>query len=783
MAATGPTGRPGVGGTIAGRSWPRRALAGRVLRGAVLLAFAAVVAFLPLSFAWILPLLAVVTMTSGIALGPLPAFLIAIGASLFTLFVRRPASPDIALASLLVPLFAVAVGGAIGLALRRVSRAAEQSARRAHLLSQALLRLPALDHPDQIYRELLLWLQDILGFTHADILVQVDSEHMRVHSALGWTPPSGITLPLQSITGRALRTGRVQHVPDTQADPEFVQGVGIDATHSELALPIKVSEQIHAVLNIERSRTGAFLQDEISTLEALVLAVGDAIERLGQLEATNQTSRQQDFLLDFSRQVTQQGTPQGVAQRALQLLLPFAGADVGLIWLPGGRAHLLAGQGMGDFQPPDVPSPLVAGLKGQAPTEAMWVPLSLTSPYSTARQLESGLQSFAILPLLQPDGRPQAVLELLYYRSPAAFGQGQREVLRRAADRLHIALQGVLATSRLADLLAALHALGAVEDIQELCDHALAAAVRLVPGADAATLWLSDSAQLELRSALGYAEAGPPPHWSMRTLEDALAWYGGDEDGFRRGLPRIRATDVVRGSLPPDAAWPVASIAAPLVLNGHLVGLICIDSLAQPDAFSQEALSLAGMFGLHLAVLLSQGRHRSVLAAAARTDTLTGIGNRRNFDERIAAEWKESRRYSQPLSLVILDLQGFKAINDRYGHLAGDEALTVVAKTLNAIRRDGDTVFRWGGDEFAILLTHANLAQALQAASRYLDELRSVAVLIRDGREVRVGGRLGIASAPEDADSIEGLVRVADERVIMAKRLGQGLSPAGPTRS
>ncbi len=754
-----------------------------VLRGAMLVVVAALLPLMPLPADWILPSLAIVLMVAGLALGPLAALGIAILTVLLALLEQRPADASLALAFAFVPLISAAAGGAIGLSLRRVRREAETSARRARLLAEALLRLPTLESAELIYRELPLMLREILGFTHADILVpSADGQRLQVQATLGWTPPQGISLPLQSITGRALRTRRVQHVPDTQSDPDFVQGVGIASTHSELALPIVVGEQAVAVLNIERSRPGAFLAGEVATLEALVLAVGDALGRLGRLTASQETTYLQNFLLDFSRQITQPGTPQAVAHRALQLLMPFASADVGVVWLPGGGApHLLARHVLGDFDAPDVPSPLVASFKGLVPREPVWVASSLTSPYSAARQLEAGLQSFAILPLLEPDGRPQAILELLFYRSPVAFVASQRQALQRAADRLHIALQGILATSRLADLLEALHALGAMGDIQELCDQALSAAIRLVPGANAATLWLSDGTGLDLRAAKGYDEAGAPPHWALQSVEDAVQWYGGDRGSFMRGLPHVlEQAPGAGGSRLMRLSHVTASICLPLVLHGDLVGLLSIDSLLQPEAFSQEALSLAGMFGLQLAVLLTQGRHRKALTLAARTDTLTGIGNRRDFDERIAAAWGEARRYRQPLSLVILDLQGFKAINDQYGHLSGDEALMAVARALNSVRRDGDTVFRWGGDEFAILLTHADLSQALQAASRYLDAIRTSPVLWREEREVYVGARLGVAASPEDADSIEGLVRVADERVIMAKRLGQSLSPAGP---
>ncbi len=784
MAEWGATGFTEPAESSADWGWLSVGLPRRIARGAVLLLLAGALPATHLPPDWLLPAAAVVLFVAGLDVGPVPSLLFAVVAGVAALLVHRPQSPSLALALVLVPLLAAVAGSAVGYRVRRVRQAAMGAARRARLLSEALLRLPRLETADDVFRELPHLLQEILGFSHADVLVPAqDGQHLQVHTTLGWTPPSGVLVPLQSITGRALRTRRSQHVPNTQADPEFVQGVGITATHSELALPILSGDQAVAVLNVERGNPGAFLPDEVETLEALVRAGGDAVWRLGRLSATQETTRLQNFLLDFSRQITQLPTPQGVAQRALQLLLPFAAADVGSLWLPGGEApHLLARQSLGDFESPAAASPLETSFRGQIPRQAFWVASAVTSPYTTARQLDLGLQSFALLPLMEPDGRPQAALEFLFYRTPAGFGVGERQALERAADRLRIALQGILATSRLTELLASLHALGAIGDMQALCDEALAEAIRLIPAADAATLWLANGTHLDLRAVAGYDDPSAQGHWRLQEVEGAIAVYGGERSAFLNGLPRIvtRPESATQEGQPHGAA---ASIFVPLVLHGDLIGLLSIDNLTEPDAFSQEALSLAGMFGLQLAVLLAQGRHLSALRIAARTDTLTDLGNRRAFEERMVSAWSEAVRYREPLALVIMDLQGFKAINDQFGHLSGDEALTAVARVLDGVRREGDTVFRWGGDEFAILLTHADQGQALQAARRYLDAVRQGPVLVRQGREVYVGARVGVASAPEDADSIEGLVRAADERVIMAKRLGQSLWAGDPPRS
>jgi diguanylate cyclase (GGDEF)-like protein len=105
----------------------------------------------------------------------------------------------------------------------------------------------------------------------------------------------------------------------------------------------------------------------------------------------------------------------------------------------------------------------------------------------------------------------------------------------------------------------------------------------------------------------------------------------------------------------------------------------------------------------------------------ARVDALTGLGNRRAFDEAVEAEVARARRHERPLSLIVADLDGFKDINDRYGHLNGDRCLRQVARAIGATVRVPDACFRWGGDEFAVLLAEAERDEADRIGRRLAD--------------------------------------------------------------
>src|SRR5579859_4005198 len=112
-------------------------------------------------------------------------------------------------------------------------------------------------------------------------------------------------------------------------------------------------------------------------------------------------------------------------------------------------------------------------------------------------------------------------------------------------------------------------------------------------------------------------------------------------------------------------------------------------------------------------------RYRDFLEDLSLVDGLTGIGNRRRFDEFLLREWRRSRRGRAPLALVLLDVDNFKAFNDHYGHAAGDDCLREVAATIAMlVRRPGDLCARYGGEEFAAILPHTDLTGARTLAER-----------------------------------------------------------------
>jgi diguanylate cyclase (GGDEF)-like protein len=164
--------------------------------------------------------------------------------------------------------------------------------------------------------------------------------------------------------------------------------------------------------------------------------------------------------------------------------------------------------------------------------------------------------------------------------------------------------------------------------------------------------------------------------------------------------------------------------------------------------------------------------HANQLEALARIDALTGIPNRRHFLELAEIEWNRFTRYQRPLSLMMVDIDRFKTVNDAFGHLIGDRVLSEVAQTLQSVRRNSDAVARIGGEEFAVLLPETSLAQAKMAAQRLVRAVSRQEVAAENG-PIRVTISIGVAEAQDSTADLAALMSSADQALYLAKAAGR----------
>jgi diguanylate cyclase (GGDEF)-like protein len=185
--------------------------------------------------------------------------------------------------------------------------------------------------------------------------------------------------------------------------------------------------------------------------------------------------------------------------------------------------------------------------------------------------------------------------------------------------------------------------------------------------------------------------------------------------------------------------------------------------------FTASALSLA---------LVSRSQH---LLQLATSDALTGLFNRGYIDDRFAIELGRARRYGKQLSVAVIDADRFKDLNDTHGHSAGDQVLRKIGEILGDSSRQSDTVGRYGGEEFVVIMPETDIASAHQKLEALRQLLASVPIdLPTGGKQVHITISAGIASFPEDGADAADLFAVADERMFQAKGEGRNRVVARP---
>lgn len=212
-------------------------------------------------------------------------------------------------------------------------------------------------------------------------------------------------------------------------------------------------------------------------------------------------------------------------------------------------------------------------------------------------------------------------------------------------------------------------------------------------------------------------------------------------------------------------------VITPLEASGEVLGVLCVGSTT-PKAFDLANSQLFEILAQQGGQALLQIQSRALLNKLAATDELTGLANRRIFLERLADEVRRNQRYPTTLSLLVIDVDHFKKVNDRLGHPAGDEVLKRVAAALNGYARETDLAARHGGEEFALLLPQTTEDGARVVAERVRQGIEALRTEW-EGKVVPIKVSIGVASLEPGADTPESLVGRADEALYEAKKMGR----------
>lgn len=290
---------------------------------------------------------------------------------------------------------------------------------------------------------------------------------------------------------------------------------------------------------------------------------------------------------------------------------------------------------------------------------------------------------------------------------------------------------------------------------------------QLVMRASRATAGLDAGANMEGGPELAAGAEHAAPGWPQPVLQR-----------LREAAAKRQAGPLPAGE-PLTALWAAPILEAPREPGaGHLWGLLAVLRPA-PQAWSHADVALlegvAGQlalaWGLEQALRISR-RHLQRLERIATTDGLTELVNQRHFRKLFDLQLARARRYNRRLSLIFLDIDHFKEVNDTHGHQAGDEVLKKVAEVLRGTARCTDTVARLGGEEFAVLMEETGA----KGAERYAERIRQALgreLFTAEGGDFRKTCSLGIATFPEHGAQAKELMAHADQALYLAKRTGR----------
>ncbi len=304
-------------------------------------------------------------------------------------------------------------------------------------------------------------------------------------------------------------------------------------------------------------------------------------------------------------------------------------------------------------------------------------------------------------------------------------------------------------------------------DLPDVLDAVITEAMRLIDKTRDVNIFLYKNGRLSFGAALDSDGIRNKP-WS-KPRSNGLTYT------VARGGETIIVEDMRNHPLfentPPD--WIGSIIGIPLKFSDTVVGVMNL-SRSTTGGFSVSELRLLGLLSDQAAVAISNASLHQLISRQAYSDTLTGLPNRRALDERLEDEVASARRNNYSFAVIMMDLDGFKAVNDTYGHATGDDVLRLVFNQMARGVRNTDFLARYGGDELTLILTQSDLSSSQIVAAKITEGMKKLKYKLPDENTLKLGISGGIALYPIHGKTGPDLLRAADAALYQAKKYERG---------
>lgn len=312
-----------------------------------------------------------------------------------------------------------------------------------------------------------------------------------------------------------------------------------------------------------------------------------------------------------------------------------------------------------------------------------------------------------------------------------------------------------------------------MEDKSKLLQNILNKAVSVSPNASHGTILVkNEEGNLEFKALKGYKD-------SMLSIvlepRETYQWQETSGD-FRRPIliddiskyNALKKTCTLESFEEAKGLHLKSALSTPILINGDFYGWINIDS-TERKAFTEKDIQLMKYFASQVAIVIFNHLHYEHTLHLSRYDALTGIGNRRYFQEQFDKKVKENENTNEVSSFVVMDLNNLKIINDKYGHNTGDLYIQTFAQRFSDSIRDSDLFARYGGDEFAAVFYGMDNKQVEKKIQLIRDEIAKHPIIV-DGNEIKVCFSFGVVQISDEFNVYQTLVSLADERMYEDKK-------------
>lgn len=304
-------------------------------------------------------------------------------------------------------------------------------------------------------------------------------------------------------------------------------------------------------------------------------------------------------------------------------------------------------------------------------------------------------------------------------------------------------------------------------DLQKVLDVVVTEAMGLLKNARAAHIFLFERGALEFGASLN-AEG-------ERNKPISIPRRNGLTQSVVQSGKQIIVEDISNHPLYKDATknWFGSIVGIPLKFKEEILGVMNL-SRNIPGRFSRSELRLMSLLADQAAVAIFNASLYRRVTQMANTDSVTGLPNRRALDERLQEEWRIAQQADTPFSVVMMDMDGFKAVNDTFGHNVGDELLYSLFNFLAQKMRSSDFLARYGGDELTLVMRNTDLAAAQAVTQKVIDLMGEYHFPFPKDKEMKLGITAGIAVYPVHASDPSDMLRAADSALYHAKKYNRG---------